>query len=154
VVDEGTRGSLAAQADFGFSGQRVRGVLDALAAVRGLPEVIVLDNGPDLTSRWMLRWSQQHGVRLHHIAPGKPIQNASIESFNGKRRDECLNEHDFVSLKRRASDYGRVATVRQNSTRPHKALAWRTPDEYATALAILSMGRNGDTLTGIGGVPA
>jgi putative transposase len=110
-------------------------VLDALAAVRGLPEVIVLDNGPDLTSRWMLLWSQQHGVRLRHIAPGKPIQNGSLESFNGKRRDECLNEHDFVSLE---DAQAIMAAWRRhyNSTRPHKALAWRTPEEYVAALAI------------------
>lgn len=135
VVDDGTRESIAVEADFGFSGQRVTYVLDAVGALRGLPDVIVLDNGPELTSRAMLRWSQEHHVRLHHIAPGKPIQNAYIESFNGKLRDECLNEHDFISL-----DHAQAAMAtwrdQYNRERPHKALAWRTPEEYAAALAI------------------
>lgn len=135
VVDDGTRESIAVEADFGFSGQRVTYVLDAVGAVRGLPDVIVLDNGPELTSRAMLRWSQEHHVRLHHIAPGKPIQNAYVESFNGKLRDECLNEYDFISLEHAQTA---IATWRDqyNHERPHKALAWRTPEEYAATLAI------------------
>ena len=134
MVDDGTRESLAVEADFGFSGQRVTYVLDAIGAVRGLPDVIVLDNGPELTSRAMLRWSQEHRVRLHHIAPGKPIQNAYVESFNGKLRDECLNEHDFISLEEARSVIA-VWRDQYNRERPHKALAWRTPEEYAATLA-------------------
>jgi putative transposase len=134
VVDDGTRESVAVETDFGFSGKRVTDVLDAVGAVRGLPDVIVLDNGPELTSRAMLRWSQEHGVRLHHIEPGKPIQNAYVESFNGKLRDECLNEHDFSSLEQACAV---IAGWREqyNRERPHKALAWRTPEEYAATLA-------------------
>ncbi len=134
VVDDGTRESLAVEADFGFSGQRMGYTLDAIGSLRGLPDVIVLDNGPEMTSLAMLRWSQEHHVRLHHIAPGKPIQNAYIESFNGKLRDECLNEHDFISLEHARSV---IATWRTqyNRERPHKALAWRTPEEYAAVLA-------------------
>jgi putative transposase len=135
VVDDGTRESLAVEADFGFSGQRMSSALDAIGTLRGLPDVIVLDNGPEMTSRAMLRWSQEHGVRLHHIAPGKPIQNAYIESFNGKLRDECLNEHDFISL-----EHARLVIAawrnQYNRERPHKSLAWRTPEEYAATLAI------------------
>jgi putative transposase len=137
VVDDGTRESLAVEADFGFSGRRVTYVLDAIAAVRGLPDVIVLDNGPELTSRAMLRWSQEHRVRLHHIAPGKPIQNAYVESFNGKLRDECLNEHDFISLEEACSVIA-VWREQYNRERPHKALAWRTPEEYAATLATIT----------------
>ncbi len=74
-----------------FRRRFIEGVLDRAAKTRGLPEVLVMDNGPELTSKAMLLWSEQRGVRLHFIEPGKPNQNAFIESFNGTFRDECLN---------------------------------------------------------------
>jgi putative transposase len=98
VGDDCTRENLALEADFAFSGVRMTRVLDAVAGVRGYPKKIVMDNGPEMISLAMLRWAADRGVELHHIAPGKPIQNAFCESFNGRLRDECLNEHDFISL--------------------------------------------------------
>ncbi len=93
IVDDFTRESVAIEVDTSISGMRVTGVLDRLAATRGLPEMIVMDNGPEFTSRAMLAWANKHNQKLHYIEPGKPIQNAFVESFNGKFRDECLNEH-------------------------------------------------------------
>jgi putative transposase len=135
VGDDCTRENLALEADFSFSGERVTRVLDTIATVRGYPKTIVMDNGPEMVSLAMLRWGVDRGVRLHHIAPGKPIQNAFIESFNGRLRDECLNEHDFTTLAdvRQILDSWRD---RYNTKRPHKALDWRTPEEFAHALAI------------------
>lgn len=73
-------------------------MLDAIAAPRGYPGTIVMDNGPEMVSLAMLRWAVDRGVRLHHIQPGTPVQNAFIESFNGRLRDECLNENDLATL--------------------------------------------------------
>jgi putative transposase len=133
VVDDCTRENLAIEADFGFSSQRLVRTLDTIAALRGYPQTLIADNGPELCSLALLRWAQEHHVRLHHIDPGKPIQNAFIESFNGRLRDECLNEHDFVSL---AHVRSVIAAWRDqyNRQRPHKALGWRTPQEYAQTL--------------------
>jgi putative transposase len=88
-----------------------------------------MDNGPELTSLVLLRWAVDHRVRLHHIAPGKPIQNAFVESFNGRFRDECLNESEFETL-----DEAR-ATIEAwrrdyNANRPHSSLRNRTPEEF------------------------
>lgn len=134
VVDDCTRENLTIEADFGYSGVRLARTLDAIATLRGYPAMLVADNGPELTSLALLRWAQEHSVRLHHIAPGKPIQNAFIESFNGRLRDECLNEYDFASLEHARSI---IAAWREqyNRRRPHKALGWRTPEEYARTLA-------------------
>lgn len=130
VGDDCTRENLALEADFAFSGERIARTLDAIAALRGYPRTIVMDNGPEMLSLAMLQWAADRGVRLHHIAPGKPVQNAFIESFNGRLRDECLNEHDFRTLfeARRV-----LAEWREeyNTKRLHKALDWRTPAEFA-----------------------
>ncbi len=133
AVDDCTRENLAIEADFGFSSQRLVRTLDDIAALRGYPQTLIADNGPELCSLALLRWAQEHQVRLHHIDPGKPIQNAFIESFNGRLRDECLNEHDFISLAHARSV---IATWREqyNNERPHKGLGWRTPQEYAQTL--------------------
>jgi putative transposase len=141
VGDDCTRENLALEADFAFSGERITRVLDTIAAVRGYPKTIVMDNGPEMVSLAMLRWAVNRGVRLHHIAPGKPIQNAFIESFNGRLRDECLNEYDFTTLAdvRQILDSWRH---RYNTKRPHKALGWRTPEEFAHVLAISQSTKN------------
>jgi len=133
VGDDCTRENLALEADFAFSGVRMTRVLDAVAALRGYPKTIVLDNGPEMVSLAMLRWAADRGVRLHHIAPGKPIQNAFCESFNGRLRDECLNEYDFVSLAHVHEVLGEWRQ-RYNRERPHKALGWQTPEEFANTL--------------------
>ena len=98
VVDDCTRECLAIEVGRSILGSRVVRVLDWLGHTRGLPSVIVLDNGPELTSRVLDQRAYEHGVELHFIQPGKPVQNAFVESFNGKFRDECLNVNWFVSL--------------------------------------------------------
>jgi putative transposase len=98
VVGDHTRENLALVADTSLSGLRVTRELDRLIAARGAPCMIVSDNGTEFTSMAILRWVQETGIDWHYIAPGKPTQNAFIESFNGKLRDECLNETLFRSL--------------------------------------------------------
>jgi putative transposase len=130
LVDDHTRESLAIEADFSLTGERVARVLDRLAAVRGLPAVITVDNGPEFAGRALDAWAYRRGVKLHFIRPGHPVENAYIESFNGRLRDECLNEHVFFSLEdaRRT-----LETWRQdyNRNRPHSALGNLTPEEFA-----------------------
>jgi putative transposase len=98
LVDNTTRESPALLADFSIGGERVVRVLDELAARRGLPEEMVMDNGPEFTGRALFAWATRTGVRLRFIQPGKPIQNAFVESFIGRFRDESLNQHWFGSL--------------------------------------------------------
>jgi putative transposase len=130
VVDDYTRECLCLVADTSLSGQRVARELDALIARRGRPLSCVSDNGTELTSMAILRWSQASGVDWHYIAPGKPTQNAFIESFNGRLRDELLNETLFTSLA-----HARVALEEwrrdYNTERPHSALGNLTPIAYA-----------------------
>lgn len=131
VLDTFTRESLAIEVDTSLPGTRVVQVLDRLVAVRGVPREIVLDNGPELTSRALDQWAYDRGARLHFITPGKPVQNAFIESFNGRLRDECLNEHWFLGL---ADARQTVEAWRRdyNAARPHSALGYRTPEEFVT----------------------
>lgn len=130
VIDDYTRECLALIADTSLSGVRVVRELDTVIAWRGRPDTIVSDNGTEFTSMAILRWCQQTGVQWHYIAPGKPMQNAFVESFNGSFRDECLNDTLFSTLveARRAirswkEDY--------NRQRPHSALGNITPAEFA-----------------------
>lgn len=112
----------------------VANVLDRLAAVRGLPRVLVTDNGPEFTGRALSQWAFENGVELHFIRPGKPTENAFIESFNGKLRDECLNENWFYSLaeaRRIIEEWRRD----YNQVRPHSALGNLTPREYTHRLS-------------------
>ena len=92
------RRALAAVPDFSLSGLRVIRELETIMAVRGKPATIVSDNGTELTSNAVLRWAADQGIEWHYIAPGKPMQNGFVESFNGRMRDECLNEHVFTTL--------------------------------------------------------
>lgn len=130
VVDDYTRECLSLVADTSLPGRRVVRELDALLLGRGRPLSCVSDNGTELTSMAILRWSQASGVDWHYIAPGKPTQNAFIESFNGKLRDELLNETLFTSLAQ-----ARVALEEwrrdYNTERPHSALGNLTPIAYA-----------------------
>ncbi len=98
VVDDLSKECPVLEVDHSLTGQRVTRVLERIALTRGLPEVITVDNGPEFISKAVDAWAYANGVKLHFIQPGKPTQNAYIESFNGKFRDECLNEHVFVSL--------------------------------------------------------
>jgi putative transposase len=130
VVDEFTRECLGIEVDFSLSGKRVARFLDQLIWCHGKPDRIVLDNGPELTSNAMLSWSEQQNVFLDFIRPGKPIENAICESFNGKFRDECLNEHCFLDINHARAiiedwrdDY--------NRRRPHGSLGGLIPKEFA-----------------------
>ena len=130
VVDDCTRECPAIEVDTSLGGLRVRRVLDRIARERGLPEAIVLDNGPEFRGRALGAGSEERGVRLEFIQPGKPAQNAFAESFNGRLRDECLNANWFTSL----SDARRkIEDWRQdyNQQRPHSSLNYLPPAEFA-----------------------
>jgi putative transposase len=133
VVDDCTRECLALVADTSISGLRVTRELDNLVRQRGRPGTVVSDNGTELTSNAILKWSDETGVGWHYIAPGKPQQNGFIESFNGRLRDELLNETLFRSLPHARAvleawrrDY--------NEARPHSSLGWMTPETYGRLL--------------------
>lgn len=132
IVDDFTRESLAIEVDVSLSGLRVTRVLDQLIETRGLPKSIVMDNGPEFTGRALDAWAYHRGIALAFITPGKPSQNGFAESFNGKFRDECLNQHWFVSM----NDARRkIEEWRQdyNHIRPHSSLGDRPPVEFAWA---------------------
>jgi putative transposase len=104
-------------------------VLEDLAQCTGLHQVLVMDNGPEFTSKAMLCWAEERGVKLHFINPGRPMQNAYIESFNGKFRDECLNQHWFGSLqeaKRMIEEW----RIDYNLARPHSSLGYLAPETF------------------------
>ena len=126
VVDDFSRKCLGLVADTSLSGRRVARELDTIATARGLPSTVVSDNGTGLTSVAILRWSQERGVAWHYIAPGKPTQNAFVESFNGRLRDECLNETVFTSL-RQARAVLAAWRGDYNEVRSHSALGGRAP---------------------------
>jgi transposase InsO family protein len=113
VVDDFTRECLAIEVDTSLSGFRVARVLQQFVDVRGLPERIVTDNGSEFTSKALDAWAYQRDVGLHFIRPGKPVENAYIESFNGKLRDECLNENWFTNL-----EDARSRSKREGRNRP------------------------------------
>jgi len=130
IVDDFSREALATVADRSLSGLRLTRELDALIRRRGRPDMIVSDNGTEMTSHAVLRWSQDTGVNWHYIAPGKPMQNAYVESFNGRLRDECLNETLFGNLAeaRRIIETWRID---YNTQRPHTSLGGLAPAVYA-----------------------
>lgn len=133
IVDDYTRECPAIEVDFSLSGERVARVLDRLAQSRGLPATIVCDNGPEFAGHVLDQWAHGRGVALAFIEPGKPVQNAFAESFNGRLRDECLNESWFVSLTD-ARETIEAWRIDYNDARPHSGLADRTPSEFAKAL--------------------
>lgn len=126
VVDDFSRECLCLVADTSLSGARVCRELDAIIKVRGKPLIIVSDNGTELTSNAVLRWTQDRRIAWHYIAPGKPTQNAFVDSFNGRLRDECLNETLFTSLGHARHE---LAGWRYdyNHVRPHSSLGGATP---------------------------
>ncbi len=146
VVDDVTRECLAAIPDTSISGRRVARELTALIARRGKPGMIVSDHGTEFTSNDMLAWAAEHRVTWHFIAPGKPMQNAYCESFNGRMRDELLNESLFFGL-----DHARAKIAAwaddYNRSRPPSALGYQTPAFYAANLtAMADRLRNPDQL--------
>ncbi|WP_421614122.1 IS3 family transposase, partial [Agrobacterium tumefaciens] len=134
IVDDVTRECLAAIPDTSISGRRVARELTMLIERRGKPGMIVSDNGTELTSNAILAWSKDHKVEWHYIAPGKPMQNGYVESFNGRMRDELLNESLFFGL-----DHARSAIAEwaedYNNFRPHSSLGYQTPADYAGSIA-------------------
>ena len=133
IVDDFTRESPAIEVDTSLPGERVVRVLESLADSHGLPKAIVCDNGPEFRGEALDQWADRRGVALQFIQPGKPIQNAFAESFNGRLRDECLNESWFVTLAD-ARETIEAWRVDYNVARPHSGLADRTPEEFAKEL--------------------
>jgi len=130
VIDQWSRESVLMEADVALTGQRVVQALETLSARRPLPKAITVDHGTEFTSKALDEWAYRRHVTLDFIRPGKPVENALIESFNGRLRDECLNVHTFLSIthaqeliERWRRDY--------NERRPHGALGHLTPSEYA-----------------------
>jgi putative transposase len=130
LVDDFTRECLGLVVDTSLTGLRVVRELDRIAELRSYPCMIVSDNGTELTSNAILRWQQDHGVEWHYIAPGKPMQNGFVESFNGRLRDECLNEHLFTNLNE-ARNIIEEWRIDYNTNRPHSSLNGLTPTEFA-----------------------
>jgi putative transposase len=132
VVDEHTRECPWIEADTSLSGIRVTRVLDQLLELRGKPVSLLTDNGPEFAGVELERWCHDHNVQHGFIAPGKPSQNAYIESFNGKLRDECLNENLFLNLGH-ARDLIEAFRQDYNEIRPHSSLGGLTPAEFASS---------------------
>ena len=148
LVDHFSRVSPAIEVGRSLTGSRVVDVLGRLSATLGLPEVIFVDNGTEFTSKAMDQWAYEHGVRLDYSRPGKPTDNAYIESFNGRLREECLNQHWFTSLAdaRRTIELWRRA---YNTTRPHSSLSYQTPREYEEAWAAHRASQKARSLTSV-----
>lgn len=142
VVDDFSRECLALVADSSLTGHRVARELDRIATLRGLPLMIVSDNGTELTSHAILGWQEERGVAWHYIAPGKPMQNGLVESLIGRLRDECLNEHLFKSLPA-ARHTLELWRLDYNTQRPHTSLNGLTPFTFASRS---TMGHNRNRL--------
>ncbi len=130
IVDDFSRECLAIEVDTSLAGTRVAAVLDRLALDRGLPGSITVDHGPEFDSEVLDQWAYRNHVRLAFIRPGKPNENAYIESWNGKFRDECLNTHQFLSLAD-AREKIEAWRIDYNQRRPHSSLGHLTPSEFA-----------------------
>ena len=139
VHDDYTRECLWIEADTSLSGPRVTRVLDYVAELRGRPASLITDNGPEFAGLALERWAHDRQVQHRFITPGKPSQNGYIESFNGKLRDECLNENEFINLQHARE---LIETFRDdyNQLRPHSSLGDLTPAEFAAKIAQAPMG--------------
>jgi len=130
IVDDFTRECVAIEVDTSISGERVTRVLDKVIEQFGKPESLLMDNGPEFTGKSLDQWAYKQKISLRFIEPGKPMQNGYIESFNGKFRDECLNEHWFFDV----FDARRIIEVWRedyNKERPHSSLGYLTPEAFA-----------------------
>jgi len=134
VVDDYTRECLVLEVDTSLPGARVVTALERLAELRGLPGSITVDHGPEFESQVLDAWAYKRAVRLAFIRPGKPVDNCYIESFNGRLRDECLNEHWFMSMQHARSTI-EAWRVEYNTERPHSSLDDQTPEEFREAHA-------------------
>jgi putative transposase len=135
IVDDYNRQVLAMEADLSLPALRVVRVLEYLKEFRGLPQMIRVDNGPEFISKALDLWACANGVTLDFSRPGKPTDNAFIESFNGRLRDECLNANWFLSLDDARS---KIEAWRRdyNEVRPHTSLGWMTPAEFASSAGV------------------
>ena len=137
VIDACTRECPVIEVDVSLGGARVVAVLERLRLARGLPQRITVDNGPEFRSKALDAWAHQHRVQLQFSRPGKPVDNTFIEAFNGRLRDECLNQHWFLSLAdaQRTIERWRIG---YNTARPHGGLAGRTPSQVAESFMLLN----------------
>jgi putative transposase len=133
IVDDCTRECMAIEVDTSLTGARFKAVMQRLAETRGLPRSVTVDNGPEFAGQMLDSWACEANVHLSFIRPGKPNENALIESLNGKFRDECLNEHWFVTMAqaRRVIEDWRIE---YNTERMHSSLGNLTPEEYTRGL--------------------
>jgi transposase InsO family protein len=149
IVDDVTRECLAAIPDTSISGRRVARELTTLIERRGKPKMIVSDHGTEFTSNAILGWATDHQVDWHYIAPGKPMQNGFIESFNGRMRDELLNETLFLDLDQARQLIGSW-TADYNMARPHSSLGYKTPTAYAQQLTASTGAKPAEALIAAG----
>lgn len=129
IVDEYTRKCFRIEVDTSINGARLVRILSEISQYEGLPEIIIIDNGPEFISKALDAWAYERGVKLTFINPGKPIENAYIESFNGRLRDECLNDNWFLTLEQ-ARGIIEEWRVDYNNERPHSSLGYLTPEEF------------------------
>ena len=134
IVDDYSRECLVLEVDTSLRGTRVVAVLERLAELRGLPRSITVDHGPEFEGQALDAWAYKRAVRLAFIRPGKPVENAYVESFNGRFRDECLNEHWFLSMQHARSTI-EAWRIEYNTERPHSSLDDLTPEEFRHAHA-------------------
>ena len=134
IVDDGTHEAVTIHPEHALGGDHLVRILNRICHERGYPRIIRTDNGKEFTGKAMLNWAHDHGVTLRLIEPGKPNQNAYIESFNGRLRDECLNEHWFRNI-RHARELIEAWRNEYNEERPKKGLGGLTPSQYAKQLA-------------------
>lgn len=133
MVDEFSKESPVSAVEYSMSGESVVRALERLTAVRGMPSALRMDNGPELRSKALVAWAVKNGVRLDYVTPGKPTENAFIESFNGRLREECLDQEIFLSLddaKAKVEQWRRFYNV----LRPHSALGGMPPSLFASKL--------------------
>lgn len=150
IIDDCTRECVEIEVARNLPSASVISILNRLSWTRGLPKEIVVDNGPEFTSKKMIKWACNNGVNLHFIEPGKPIQNALVESFNGRFRDECLNAYWFTTLndaKEIISDWKRD----YNENRPHSSLNNMTPEQFRKYIEE-RIAKQGEKISSIGNV--
>jgi putative transposase len=136
VIDVYTRECLALEVETSFASRRVTRELEKIVVERGAPEAIRCDNGPEFTSRHFLGWAIERKIEVVHIEPGRPVQNAFVESFHGKLRDECLNASWFGSLLEARAKIG-AWKKEYNEERPHSSLGYLAPREFARRITAL-----------------
>lgn len=139
VIDNFTKESPVIEVDTSISGVRVTRILDRLAATHGLPKSITVDNGPEFISRALSIWAYAHNVKIDFIRPGKPTDSPYIESFNGKFRNECLNQHWFMNLEDARQKIEEWRNI-YNTERPHSSLNNLTPNEFAKQCEVMLTG--------------